>query len=61
MVGSVTGHGKRQLILPVARSIETTSAKLGRETTTDLPSGVEYMSSTNWSWPSPTPLRMAWK
>lgn len=41
--------GKRQLMSPEARSIETTSAKLGRETTIDLPSGVEYMSSTNWS------------
>ncbi len=46
---------------PVARSMETTSAKLGRETTIERPSGVEYMSSTNWSWPSPTLLRIAMK
>ncbi len=50
--------GNRHLILPVVRSIETTSAKLGRETTTAEPSGVVYMSSTNWSWPSPGPERM---
>lgn len=43
---------------PVLRSMETTSAKLGRETTIDEPSGVEYMSSTYWSWPSPTLLRI---
>lgn len=46
---------------PVARLIDTTSAKLGRETTTEVPSGVVYMSSANWSWPSPTPLRIAMK
>lgn len=50
--------GKRQLTLPVARSIDTTSAKLGRETTRAEPSGVEYMSSTNWSCPSPGPCRI---
>lgn len=46
---------------PVVRLMETTSAKLGRETTIDAPSGVEYMSSTNWSWPSPTLFRIVMK
>lgn len=41
--------GKRQLILPLPTSMETTSAKLGREATTDLPSLAVYMSSTYWS------------
>jgi len=34
------------------------AAKLGREATSAVPSGVVYMSSTSWSWPSPGPDRM---
>ncbi len=50
--------GKRQLTRPEATSMDTTSAKLGRETTTAEPSGVVNMSSTNWSCPSPALSRM---
>jgi hypothetical protein len=50
--------GNRQRTAPVARSIETTSAKLGRDATSAAPSGVVYMSSTNWSCPSPGPCWM---
>jgi hypothetical protein len=50
--------GNRQFTPPSARSMDTTSAKLGRDTTTASPAGVVYMSSTNWSWPSPTVSRM---
>jgi hypothetical protein len=39
----------------LAKSIQTTSAKLGRETATYLPSLVVNMSSTYWSCPSPGP------
>ena len=39
----------------LATSIQTTSAKLGRETASSLPSVVVNMSSTYWSWPSPGP------
>ena len=38
----------------VFRLIATTSARLGLETIKSRPSLVEYMSSTNWSLPSPT-------
>jgi hypothetical protein len=47
--------GNRHRSAPVRRSMETTSAKLGRDTTSALPSGVAYMSSTSWSCPSPGP------
>ena len=42
-----------------AMSIQTTSAKLGRETARYLPSLVVNMSSTYWSCPSPGPCWMA--
>jgi hypothetical protein len=41
--------------------IETTSAKLGLETIRCVPSLVLYMSSTNWSFPSPISIRIARK
>ncbi len=50
---------KRQTISSVAMSIATTSARLGLETMSRRPSLVEYMSSTNWSLPSPTNWRIA--
>src|SRR5918999_526316 len=53
--------GKRQTICPVSRLIPTTSAKLGRDTYTNLPSCEVNMSSVYWSLPSPTPWRMARK
>ncbi len=55
---------KRHVISPVfgpAMWSATTSLKLGRETTRSLPFGVEYMSSTSWSLPSPTSSRIAMK
>jgi hypothetical protein len=52
---------KRHLIRPVRRLIPTTSANDGRDTTTRRPSLEEYMSSTNWSWPSPIIARIARK
>jgi hypothetical protein len=51
--------GKRHRMLPVARSMPTTSAKLGRLTATSRPSFVVNMSSVYWSWPSPTPCWIA--
>ena len=39
--------GNRHRRAPVRRSIDTTSAKLGRDATSALPSGVVYMSSTS--------------
>jgi len=45
----------------VRRSISTTSANDGRETTSSRPSFEEYMSSTYWSWPSPISARIARK
>ena len=48
----------RQRILPVLRSMATTSAKLGREKKTTRPSGEVKPSSTYWLWPSPTSVRM---
>lgn len=49
---------KRHTISWVRRSIATTSAKDGRDTISSRPSFEEYMSSTNWSWPSPMSVRM---
>ena len=52
---------KRHTIFCVLRLIATTSANEGREITTRLPSLEEYMSSTNWSCPSPISSRIARK
>ncbi len=51
----------RQMIWWVLRLIATTSARLGRDTYSTRPLCDENMSSTNWSWPSPTCSRIARK
>jgi hypothetical protein len=51
----------RHAMLPLARSMPTTSRRLGRDTTRRRPPSALYMSSTNWSWPSPMATRMARK
>ena len=48
----------RQMIFLLRRLNATTSARLGRETYSTRPLCEENMSSTNWSWPSPTASRM---
>jgi hypothetical protein len=48
----------RHAIRPLATSMATTSAKLGREKKIRRPSLEGKPSSTSWSWPSPISARM---